>query len=379
MNSYKSERRSYTDRISGQTVVQLTNYRGQSTHPYFTDNGWYANNQKMLFMSDRWNARNIHSIDIVSGEINQITDFSAGGTISSPLFANSRRNETYYTHNGCLYALNLDGLSTKPLYIVPDNFHFGGAKPTADGKYIVAGLSQDLSSVVKSNLSAGYIGMGDIFAAKPDCRIIKIDLDTRKSEEIWQENCWIGHINPSPTQANLLTFCHEGPWGSVDHRIWLLDTDTGEAAKIRERKMEGEMIGHEYWLADGLYIGYQVHRPTENKKRDSLFGFVKYDSTGELEAPCAALPSPDHIHSNDFNFVVSDAGRHIKGYRYNGKDFDGPRIICMHDGSFDWGGHHPHPRLTADGKSVIYNSTAAGYCNIYIVNLPDDFYSLPEI
>jgi Tol biopolymer transport system component len=51
----------------------------------------------------------------------------------------------------------------------------------------------------------------------------------------------------------------------------------------------------------------------------------------------------------------------------------------MHDGSFDWGGHHPHPRLTADGKNVIYNSTAAGYCNIYIVNLPDDFYSLPEI
>lgn len=377
--TYPSERRSFTDRVSGRTVMQLTSYMGHSTHPYFTDDGWYDSNRKMLFMSDRGNVRNIHSLDMESGEISQLTDLPPGKDVTSPLYVNSLRNETYYQYNGCLYALNLDDLSSRPLYIVPEGFNFGGARPTADGKYVVAGLSQDLSATIKANLSAGYVGMRDIFAAKPDCRIIRIELENRRIEEIWQEKCWVGHINPSPTQAELLTFCHEGPWQLVDHRIWLLDMRTGEAVKLRERRSDGEMIGHEYWFADGLYVGYQVHKPLEGKVRDSSFGFVKYDNTGEMEAPCIAMPSPDHIHSNDFNYVVSDSGKHIKLYHYNGKSFDGPKILCMHDGSFDWGGHHPHPRMTADGKSIIYNSTAAGYCNIYKVDMPEDFYSLPEV
>jgi hypothetical protein len=81
----------------------------------------------------------------------------------------------------------------------------------------------------------------------------------------------------------------------------------------------------------------------------------------------------------DFKFVVSDTGKSIKGYKYNGKSFDGPRIITMHDGSFDWGAHHPHPSVTRDGKNVVYNSTASGYCNIYMTAIPEDFYSLPPL
>jgi hypothetical protein len=28
---------------------------------------------------------------------------------------------------------------------------------------------------------------------------------------------------------------------------------------------------------------------------------------------------------------------------------------------------------------VVYNSTAAGYCNIYMTAIPQDFFSLPEL
>lgn len=375
---YESERRSFPDRVTGLTVHQLTGYLGHSQHPYFTDDGWFDRDRQMLFISDRYNVRNLHAIEIESGIIRQLTDMSGQGRDAAfCMQVNHPRQETYYQCGDTLYALSLDTLKTRPVYTVPQGFHCGGARPTADGSHVVFGLSEDLSHRIHANLGAGYVGMREIFQAKPDCRIIRLNLSTNEAQEIWQENCWVGHINPSPTQPNLLTFCHEGPWGLVDHRIWVLDTDTGKAFALRERRAQGEMVGHEYWFADGVHVGYQVHRPAQQGARDSFLGFARYDGTEELEAPCIALPSPDHIHSNGFDFVVSDSGKHIKGYWFDGERFDGPRIICMHDGSFDWGGHHPHPRVTRDGKHIVFNSTRSGYCDIYMVEVPRDYSALP--
>lgn len=375
--TFPSEQREFKDRVTGLPVQQLTSYLGHSVHPYFTDNGWYDNNTKMLFRSDRGNATNIFSVAVETGEIKQLTSFaSTSPSFSSPLDINHIKNEVYYTQNGCLYALSLETLQNRPLYIPPLGYYFGGARPTANGKYVIAGLREDLSDRVQANLSAGYIGMRDIWKANPHSQILRIDVETREVKVVWDEEYWVGHINPSPTQGNLITFCHEGPWQLVDHRIWLLDLNTGKVKKIRERENEFELIGHEYWLADGIHIGYQVHerRPESST---SAFGFAHFDGTIVREAPCASLPSPDHIHSVDMDVVVSDAGKSIKAYVFNGTDYDPPKVISMHDGSFDWGGHHPHPRVTDDGKKVVYNSTAAGYCNIYMTDIPKDFTELP--
>ena len=373
------ERRSFEDRVSGVNVWQLTNYKGHSEHPYFTDNGWYDNDKRMLFVSDRNNARNLYSIEMESGEISRLTDMRPGENLRCPMHVNQQLNETYYQYKGCVYALNLSTLDARPIYILPTGFNFGGARPTGDGKYVVGGLSEDLSSTIKANLAASYIGFREIHAAKPDCRIVRIDLSNNKAEEVWQEKCWVGHVNPSLTIGKYLTFCHEGPWNLVDHRIWLLDMSTGKAVKFRERRVEGEQIGHEYWFADGEHIGYQVHTPQAEGNSISYLGFAKYDGSGEIEAPAVRVPGPDHIHSVNFDFVVSDTGKSIKGYKYNGKSFDGPRIITMHDGSFDWGAHHPHPSISRDGKNVVYNSTASGYCNIYMTAIPEDFNALPPL
>jgi len=381
--TFKSEMATHQDRISGVNVTRLTHWKGHSTHPYFTEDGWFDNGNKMLFLSDRNNVKNIFCVDIHSGEINRLSDMKEGEPdLHCPLSINPRTNEVYYQQNGVIYALNIFTLETRELYRVPAGFKFGGARVMADGKYVIGSLGEDMSKKVVQNLSAGYVGMRETFEAKPDTRILRINVDTCEADEIWQEYAWVGHINPSPTQPNLLTFCHEGPWHLVDNRIWVLDTNTGKAHKIRERKVERELIGHEYWLADGTTIGYQVHSPQyDGEKGETWFGFVNYDNTGEVEPDYIRVPreTPDHIHSNDKDFIVCDSGKSIKAYQ--GKDgvYSGPRILCMHDGAFFWGGHHPHPRVTADGKRVVFNSTNLGYCNIFMADVPENFDSLPEV
>lgn len=374
---YPSEKKLFKDRISGANVYQLTSYLGHSHHAYFTNNGWWDQNRRLVFCSDRCNATNLCSIEIESGEISRLTDFPVNAK-SKPGFSNDvnpTRPEIYYTLDNKLYALGLETLEHRILYTPPSGFKVHGGLVGSDGKYVYSTIQEDLSNRVYANLSASYIGMTETFEAKPDTRIIKINTETGKNEEIHQDYCWIGHVNPSPTKSNLITFCHEGPWYMVDHRIWILDVETGEITKIRPRKVEGEQIGHEYWFTNGEQIGYQVHQPNGG----SLFGYVRYDNTGEVEAPCVPLPSPDHIHSNDFSLIVSDSGSSIKLYRYNGTGFDPARVLCMHDGGFFHGGHHPHPRFTEDGKQILYNSNVSGYCNIYLVDLPEDVTTLPYV
>lgn len=375
--TYPSEVTEYKDRISGVTVHQLTSYLGHSHHTYFTNNGWWDDNKRLVFNSDRANASNLFSIEMATGKISRLTDFGPGE--KDPVhFANDvnhKRNEIYFIQNDRMYALNLENLEQRFLYQAPSGFHLHGGLTGADGDYVYATLGEDLSDRVYANLSASYVGMRETFYAKPDTRIIRIQAETGKMEELWQENCWIGHVNPSPTKPDLLTFCHEGPWNLVDHRIWVMDTKDCKPYPIRKRKVEEEKIGHEYWFANGEQIGYQVHTPDHR----SYFGFVRYDGTGEVEAPCVPFPSPDHIHSNDFRLIVSDSGKAIKLYRYNGTDFDSARVLCMHDGSFFYGSHHPHPRFTADGKQILFNSNVSGYCNLYLADVPEDVTALPEV
>lgn len=375
---YPAEIKTFQDRVTGVKITQLTQYLGHSYHTYFTNNGWWDEGRRLLFTSDRKNATNLYSIELATGEISRLTDFPPNNP-EVPHFANDvnpQRPEVYYIQNEKMYALNLLTLEARFLYQAPQGFNLYGGLIDADGIYVYGSLKEDLSQRIYSNLSAGYVGMRDIFYANPDCRIVQVNTLTGTSQEIWQENKWIGHINPSPTQGHLLSFCHEGPWQLVDHRIWILNLKTGQPYQLRPREIAEEKIGHEYWFKNGTQIGYQVHKPNGGP---SLFGYMNYDGTRQVEGVCAPFPSPDHIHSNDFSVIASDSGKSIKLYLNAGEHFEPARTLCMHDGSFSYGAFHPHPRFTADGQHILYNSTASGYCNLYLVDLPEDLWSLPYL
>ncbi|NCP33006.1 MAG: oligogalacturonide lyase, partial [Armatimonadetes bacterium] len=49
------EWRELTDPVSGVRLRQLTSYKTNSHHLYFTNPGWYAGGRKLLFGSERYN------------------------------------------------------------------------------------------------------------------------------------------------------------------------------------------------------------------------------------------------------------------------------------------------------------------------------------
>lgn len=377
---WKSELIDGYDLITGARVRQLTNYMGHSNHFYFTYPCWYDNGHKMVIASDRENRTNFFGVDLESGELTQLTDLDpAQGNIGAQsMTKNPVRDEIFFYQGKTVYSLDLKTFEHTPLFTIPPGYNPQAANATADGKYLITGYTQDLSSQFDVDLGNGYIGFEEIFRAHPHCVIVRISLEIGKSEIVHEEKCWVGHLNTSTKLPNIMTFCHEGPWDMVDNRIWGLDLPTGKTWKIRAT-VPGERVGHEYWMDDGEHIGYHGYI-----SGNTIYGSIRYDNTDRVEAPFEFHSW--HFHSFRLNYIVGDGDAqnpYLLFWRMKDGKFEGPKALVWHRGSFHTQRAHVHPCFSADGKQIVFTADPQGYGHVFIVDIPEwdslpDRHSIPE-
>ena len=147
----------------------------------------------------------------------------------------------------------------------------------------------------------------------------------------------------------------------------------GKAWKIRPH-MPGDLIGHEYWLADGESLGYGGKI---NSKPG--FGFVRYDNSDRQESMLGT--GSVHFQSNTRHLIVGDGtvqDPYILLWRWVGGAIEPARILCSHRCSFHIQQTHVHPRIKPDGRQVLFTSDASGYGNLYLVDLTE-IDSLPTL
>jgi oligogalacturonide lyase len=371
---WPSEKKTYRDPISGATVHQLTNYLGTSNHAYFTNPCWYDDGKRLMFMSDRNNCTNYFSVELASGLITQLTDFSADAPVldALTLCKSPARDEAYFYQDRTLMALDLHTLALRELFTVPKGYTAGNLNGTADGRFVCTVCLQDLSNQILMDLENGYVGFREYWEARPHCKILKIATDGSGATQVHEERNWLGHINPSPKLPHIMTYCYEGPWDKVGHRIWVLNMDTGETWKLRPTQ-PGEMVGHEYWMADGEHIGY--HGRTAN---GPVYGAVRWDNTDPVEATFTY--NSVHFSSLSLDTIVGDGAAkdpYVMLWRLRDGAFDGPRVLAWHRGSFHVQRLHVHPVFSSDGASVVFTADPQGYGQVFMVELPD-FDMLPK-
>ncbi len=374
--TWPAEWRQYNDPVTGVKITQLTSYKAHSHHLYFTNPGWYAGGKKLLIGSDRGNCTNLWGVDLTDGSLTQLTDLPV--LTREPTLLDTSKNpvreEAYLWVNKVLLAVHLETHAVRELFRAPEGFTTTMTNVTADGRYVCTGLYEDLSHRFRVNLDHGYIGFREIWEAHPLSRVLRISVDTGQADVVWEERSWVGHINTSPTQPHLLTFCHEGPWNLVDCRIWGLDMNTGQAWKIRPTG-PGESVGHEYWFKDGLHIGYHGSRNGQ-----TIYGSIRYDNTEHVEAPFPVKRSW-HFSSNALDLIVGDSHAetpYLLLWRFRDGAFDGPRKLAFHRGSFHVQIVHVHPCFTPDGAQVLYTADPDGYGQVYLADVPA-FESLPVL
>lgn len=381
---YQDKQFRYTDAYSGREVIQLTDYLGHSNHFYFTDPCWFNDNKSFFFMSDRQNKSDLFRYDLDDGKMTQLTDFDTPGRSRGCWSEANKR--LYLWRDKKIVSLDPETYEQEVIYVAPDNMEpEARANPTADGKYVISRLQESIPEE-KAAIAFAYSRFRELFHKKPLSQVIRVEVATGHMEIIHEDRCYTSHINTSHVLPEIMTFCHEGPWDLVEQRIWGLNIETGETWKIRPQDDGLELaIGHEYWFADGETIGYHGF-PRTDKNREHVFGHLKWDNTEHVEVRFPFRST--HFCSLDDSIIVGDgspaavfshqgASRpFIQLFKWNGEDYEGPRILAYHRSTFNNQHAHPHPRFTPDGKYVLYSSDLTDYANMYLVEV-GDFDDLP--
>ncbi len=220
-------------------------------------------------------------------------------------------------------------------------------------------------------------------AAGVPMEIFAIDIATGQQRRITASKDWLNHVQFSPTDPDLLMYCHEGPWQQVD-RIWTIRTDGSARTKVHQRILQGEIAGHEYWAPDGRTIWYDLIMP------QGMRWLAGHDVANGARRWYAIRPGQGSYH-----FASSPDGRSFSGDGANDGKYislfhprpdDNPRARNTLDGDtliatgtleterlVDLTSHdytlEPNQHFTPDGKWLVYRSNVAGSPAIYAVEI----------
>jgi oligogalacturonide lyase len=254
--------RTWIDPETGHRVIRLTPEPNSESF-YFNVNAYTPDGREMAYTTAD---RAIHAVDLRT--------FATLAVVPGPVRAIVVGHQTprvFFIKQGedALYAANLDTGETQKLADLPaggaiatinaDETLAAGTRVVAGGaeRRFVTGDSRGYQAVDKGEQMARRL------AARLPMELYTVDLRTGKVNVILRATDWLNHLQFSPADPGLLMYCHEGSGWRVD-RIWTIRTDGSENTMIpdepgRNRIMETELAGHEWWSGDGRTIYVDLH------------------------------------------------------------------------------------------------------------------------
>ena len=267
--------KTWIDPDTGHRIVRLTDEPG-SASLYFNQNGYTADGKKMVYTTPNGiSVLNLetHATKPVVKERVQI------------IVTGHKTQNVYYRKGNEIFATNVDTLETRRIAELPRRGSVAtvNADETLLGGTYLEGDGQDYAGRNPAPSQAGAAAVGGAgaqgaqvhpleqprnkgqmmeqrLAAKLPMAMFTINTKTGETKVIHRATDWLNHLEFSPTDPNVLMFCHEGPWHKVD-RIWTIRMDNGKITQVHHRTMAGEIFGHEFWSHDGKTIWYDLQTP----------------------------------------------------------------------------------------------------------------------
>ena len=273
----------WIDPDTGHRVVRLSREPG-SQSLYFHQNAYTTEGDKLIMTSPT----GIYTFNFKTRAIEKVVDGRVGVIV-----VGRKTRQVYYTKEGTVYATNLDTKATKEIVKLP--FRGGIASLNADETLLLGARNESdtqpptpagATPNVYSNQSGqrqmgsnpelpaqlGPDGKPLTYAERKEVMMnnrlneripmvmYTVSTQTGEVKTIHKSTDWLGHLQFSPTDPNLIMFCHEGPWHRVD-RLWTIHTDGSNLTKLHTRTMNMEIAGHEFFSNDGKMIWYDLQTP----------------------------------------------------------------------------------------------------------------------
>ncbi|HMP81331.1 MAG TPA: oligogalacturonate lyase family protein, partial [Verrucomicrobiota bacterium] len=216
--------------------------------------------------------------------------------------------------------------------------------------------------------------MAERWAAHLPMRLVTINIKSGEIKTFNPQTNWLNHVQFSPTDPDLIMFCHEGPWHKVD-RIWTIRTDGSGLKQIHKREMDMEIAGHEFFDPSGKIIWYDLQTP-----RSQVFWLEGHElKTGrKIRYPIKREEWSVHYNvSWDGKLFAGDGGgpKSVAApgngqwiYLFTPKDgkLVSERLVNMKDHDYQL---EPNVQFTPDGKWIVFRGNFEGEAHTYMVEV----------
>ncbi|MFZ3389695.1 MULTISPECIES: oligogalacturonate lyase family protein [Buttiauxella] len=368
------------DPDTGVEVTRLTPPEVTCHRNYFYQKCFTQDGSKLLFAGEFDGNWNYYLLDIAAAEAVQLTEGTGDNTFGG--FLSPDDKSLYYVKNErTLLEVNLETLVEREVYRVPaDWVGYGTWVANSDCTKLV-GIEISKDDWVPLN---DWKIFHDFFHKGPNCRLLRVDLQTGESAVIHQEKNWLGHPIYRPFDDNTVAFCHEGPHDLVDARMWMVNEDGSNVRKVKEHA-EGESCTHEFWVPNGSSLMYVSYLKGQQGRT-----IYSYNPDNGENTEVMQMPACSHLMSNfDGSLLVGDGSgtpvdvKDTSGYTIDNDPylyaFDVAKKayfrVARHDTSWATFANsrqvtHPHPSFTPDDSAILFSSDKDGKPALYIAKMP---------
>jgi oligogalacturonide lyase len=256
----------WIDPDTGHKIIRLST-EPDSQSLYFHQNAYTPDGRKLMINTPS----GISAIDLQTRQVKQIVP----GRVRS-IMAGYKTGDVYYMKDRAVWATSIDGTNTRQIARLPEN---GTVATVNCDETVLAGTITQPPATPPATLPENA-SRGQRIEARFNQRLAMclffIDVKTGEVKTFNHCTDWLNHLQFSPTDSNLLMFCHEGPWHKVD-RTWTIRSDGSQLTKIHTRTMTMEIEGHEFFGLDGRWLWYDLQTP-----RGQVFWVAGYEvATGQ--------------------------------------------------------------------------------------------------
>lgn len=356
-------------------IKRLVERSGANRSFYFHNNPFLASKDGdgflMLFSGSTDSIHQFFTVNLKTNAIDQITS-QRGNKRGEILGVKTRK--VFYMINDSVFATHIDTHKTEFIYKFSDDVIGSVTSLNADETLLGGALiTKEENDIFKKNpKKSDYFDK--IYEAKLKRSLITINVATQELHNIYSENAWLNHIQFSPTDPEILMYCHEGPWHKVD-RIWNINITTKENQIMHKRKVDREIAGHEFFSPDGQYIWFDLQIP-----RGETFYLAKRGVYTNDTLKYAMKRNEWSIHFNIAPNLKSFAGdggdegqvAHAKDgkwlYHFTPKNDSlvSEKLVNMKHHDYDL---EPNVHFSPDGKWIIFRANFEGTTQIYAVEI----------
>jgi oligogalacturonide lyase len=376
--SQKPMPQEWIDKDTGHLVRRLSGPTGPISNWYFHNNPFItqqgSEGDRMVFVNQVDGVAQAFTLNLKDGKTEQITNDPAQKRVL-PMIAR-RTREVLYQSGDTLYATSVDTRKTRKLYTFPEGQRGGFATINADGTV----LAGSIAAPEQIEIGRKYPKKSEYFDRIYDAHLLNsiftIDIASGAMKTVHSENNWLGHIQFSPTDPDILLFCHEGPWHKVD-RIWRYNLKDKSTTLMHKRTMPMEIAGHEGFSPDGKTIWFDLQKPRGQTfylaGADVATGreVASYEMTANEWSIHYAVAPGEKLFAGDGGDATQVAhapdGMWIYAFYPDGQRFRSDKLVNMK--AHGYRDLEPNVHFTPDGKWVVFGGTFEGRHETYAVQV----------